>query len=191
MATKQPLGGLPFIKDARRLRESSWDRTGGNRDFKVVEPGETCIIADIKGAGRIKHIWLTTRCYAPQYLRKLIIEMYWDGEDNPSGRVPLGDFFGIGHATCKQYVSLPLSMVMGEKRGPKGPFAAAMNSYFPMPFGNGAVLSRKARVFNGMLIPNDLYFIEGVSLHESAREIMVWYTCWLYGFVDGFGRLFK
>jgi len=58
LATKQPLGGLPFIKDARSLRESSWDRTGENRDFKVVEPGETCIIADIKGAGCIGFLCL-------------------------------------------------------------------------------------------------------------------------------------
>ncbi|WP_420491430.1 DUF2961 domain-containing protein [Neobacillus drentensis] len=34
--------------------------------------------------------------------------MYWDGEENPSVRVPFGDFFGIGHATCKHYVALPL-----------------------------------------------------------------------------------
>ncbi len=31
-----PLGGLPMIKNARSLRESSYDKTGGNRDFKVV-----------------------------------------------------------------------------------------------------------------------------------------------------------
>lgn len=37
----------------------------------------------------------------------------------------------------------------------------------------------------------DLYFIERVSLHECTREIMVWYSCWLYGFVDWFVRLFK
>jgi hypothetical protein len=133
-----PLGGLPFVKQARTLRSSSWDRTGGNRDFDTVPAGETAVIADIPGSGAIKHIWLTTRCYAPQYLRKLVLEMYWDGEDNPSVRTPLGDFFGIGHATCKHYVSLPLSMVFGERRGPKGPFAAAMNCYFPMPFADGA-----------------------------------------------------
>jgi Protein of unknown function (DUF2961) len=133
-----PLGGLPLIKAGRSLRQSSWDRTGGNRDFDVVPAGATQVIADIKGAGSIKHIWLTTRCYSPQYLRKLVVEMYWDGSDEPSVRSPLGDFFGIGHATCRHYTSLPLSMVMGQKRGPKGPFAAAMNCYFPMPFESGA-----------------------------------------------------
>ncbi len=133
-----PLGGLPIIKAARTLRESSYDRTGGNRDFAVVPSGETHVLADIAGAGAIKHMWITTRCYDEKYLRKLVVEMYWDGEDNPSVRVPLGDFFGIGHATCRHYVSLPMSMVMGERRGPKGPFAAAMNCYLPMPFGSRA-----------------------------------------------------
>ena len=133
-----PLGGLPHLKSGRSRRESSWDRTGGNRDFHVVPPGETAVLADIAGAGKIEHLWVTTRCYSPMYLRKLVLEMYWDGEDNPSVRSPLGDFFGVGHATCTHYVSLPLSMVFGPRRGPKGPFAAAMNSYFPMPFADGA-----------------------------------------------------
>ena len=90
-----PLGGLPFVKNARSRRESSYDRTGGNRDFVVVPPKETKVIADIKGAGIIKHIWITTRCYEPQYLRKIVIEMYWDGEKNPSE---------IGRASCRESV---------------------------------------------------------------------------------------
>ncbi|WP_200961445.1 hypothetical protein [Paenibacillus sp. Soil522] len=61
-----PLGELPMIKNARSLRESSYDKTGGNRDFKVVPSRETFVVADIKGSGSIKHIWLTIRCYAPK-----------------------------------------------------------------------------------------------------------------------------
>ena len=64
-------------------------------------------------------MWVTTRCYSPMYLRKLVLEMYWDGEDNPSVRTPLGDFFGVGHTTCTHYVSLPLSMVFGQRHGPR------------------------------------------------------------------------
>jgi hypothetical protein len=133
-----PLGGIIHVKSGRSRRESSWDRTGGNRDFAVVPPGETHVLADIQGSGIIEHIWLTTRCYSEKYLRKLVIEMYWDGEKTPSVRSPLGDFFGVGHATCTHWTSLPLSMVFAERRGPKGPFAAAMNCYFPMPFGSSA-----------------------------------------------------
>jgi hypothetical protein len=49
-------------------------------------------------------------------------------------------------------------MVMGRKRGPKGPFAAAMNCYFPMPFGDGARL----QVINesDMPIQNLFYYID-------------------------------
>ena len=133
-----PLGGLPKIKSARSRRESSWDRTGGNRDFAVVPAGGTHVLADLTGAGLITHIWLTTRCYSEQYLRKLVLEMYWDGEDTPSVRSPLGDFFGVGHAVSSHFVALPISQVTGPRRGPKGPFAAAMNCYFPMPFAERA-----------------------------------------------------
>ncbi len=159
MTPNSPLGGLPFIKpDVRSRRESSYDHSGGNHDFKVVPAGETVVLADIQGAGCIKHIWMTTRCYSPQYLRKLVLEMYWDGEENPSVRTPFGDFFGIGHAACKHYVSLPLSMVFSERRGPKGPFAAAMNCYFPMPFGSGA----RIQLINesDMPIENLFYYID-------------------------------
>ena len=132
-----PLSGLPYVKDGRSARSSSWDSTGGNRDFAVVAPGDTHVLADIRGAGVIEHIWMTTRCYSEKYLRKLVLEMYWDGH-GPERATPLGDFFGVGHATCVHYVSLPLNMVFGPRRGPKGPFAAAMNCYFPMPFRSGA-----------------------------------------------------
>ena len=66
--------------------------------------------------------------------RKLVIEMFWDGEDNPSVRAPLGDFFGVGHAVAKHYVSLPIACVFGPRRGPNGPFAAAMNTSAPGTF---------------------------------------------------------
>ena len=101
-----PLAGLPFVRrEVRSRRASSWDRTGANRDFRELAPGATAVLAEVEGAGCIRHIWMTTRCYAPQYLRQLVLEMYWDGEDNPSVRVPYGDFFGVGHATCRHFVS--------------------------------------------------------------------------------------
>ncbi|PTQ09799.1 hypothetical protein CLG96_11505 [Sphingomonas oleivorans] len=134
-----PLAGLPIIRrGVTSHRASSWDRTGGNRDFYQVQPGETCVMAEIEGAGSIKHMWVTTRCYSPQYLRKLVFQMFWDGEESPSVSVPLGDFFGVGHATANHFWSLPLVTTFGNRRGPKGPFSAAMTSFFPMPFQKGA-----------------------------------------------------
>ena len=44
----------------RNRRVSSYDRTGNNRDhLKAIKPGETAVLADIKGAGVINHIWIT------------------------------------------------------------------------------------------------------------------------------------
>lgn len=159
-----PLGGLMFIKEARSFRFSSYDKTGGNRDFWEVPAGEETVIADIKGCGCIRHIWITTRCYSQQYLRKVSLEMYWDGETNPSVRVPLGDFFGIGHATCKQFISLPLNMIMGQKRGPKGPFAPAMNCFWPLPFGSEA----KIVIINEAEEPiKNLFFYVDYELYDD------------------------
>lgn len=44
----------------KNKRISSTDPTGGNRDhLEPFKPGEKRIIADIKGAGAINHIWVT------------------------------------------------------------------------------------------------------------------------------------
>jgi hypothetical protein len=125
-------------KGVKSRRESSWDRTGGNKDFVAVMSGDTAVLCDIHGAGCIKHIWMTTLCQAPQYLRKLVLEMYWDGEENPSVRTPLGDFFGIGHGISKHFISLPISMITVKRNGPNGPYGPALNSFFSMPFGSQA-----------------------------------------------------
>lgn len=176
-ASNSPLSGLPLVRRVRTRRESSYDRTGGNRDFAVVESGTDYTFAEIKGAGCIRHIWLTTRCYAPQYLRKLTLEMYWDKEENPSVRVPLGDFFGVGHAIAKHFVSLPLVCVAGERRGPKGPFSAGMNSYFPMPFGKSARLLLRNESEGE--IANFFYMVDYELCDEAPPEdVGYFHACW-------------
>ena len=88
------LGDLPRIRDFKRRRFSSYDRTGGNKDYIVIDPGETAIMAKMKGSGCIKHIWVTIRTDEDWYLRKLVLRMYWGVEEEPSIEVPIGDFFG-------------------------------------------------------------------------------------------------
>ena len=55
------LGELPALRSHKRRRVSSYDRTGGNRDFIMVPTGETAVLAEMEGAGCIKHIWVTIR----------------------------------------------------------------------------------------------------------------------------------
>jgi hypothetical protein len=118
------------LTGARSKRASSFDRRGGNRDRLSIAGGETVTLLDVEGAGCITHIWMTGGTEEPEFLRKLVLHMHWDGESEPSVLVPLGDFFGMGHAETANFWSLPLVMA------PSG--GAGLNCYFPMPFSSVA-----------------------------------------------------
>lgn len=93
-----------------------------------IAAGTTFTIADIGGPGAIQHIWLT--CH-PGFWRTLILRMYWDGEEQPSVEVPVGDFFCNGWCERSNVVSLPVAV------NPAG----GMNSYWEMPFRQSAKLT--------------------------------------------------
>ncbi len=127
------LRDLPRLKhpSVKRKRISSHDPTHGNKDFLEIGKKRKKVIADIQGAGCITHIWITMDCSDRFFLRKVVLRAYWDDEKNPSIEVPIGDFFGIGHAICKNFVSLPLTMSPESGRG--------FNCFFPMPFATRAI----------------------------------------------------
>jgi hypothetical protein len=128
------LSTIALARNSRRKRLSSYDRSGGNDDRIYIEAGETRTFAEIKGAGCINHIWCTIAgenfVEEKNYLRKIILRMYWDGEEFPSVEAPIGDFFGMGHAMCRNFVSAPLQMSPQDGR--------ALNCWFPMPYAKGA-----------------------------------------------------
>ncbi|MEM2448711.1 MAG: glycoside hydrolase family 172 protein [Candidatus Bathyarchaeia archaeon] len=122
------LAALPYYRESYPKRVSSFDRTGGNKDFIVVKPWETKVLADIDGTGIIRHVWCTIAAEDKYYLRSIVLRMYWDGEPNPSVETPIGDFFGIGHGVAKHFISLPVTMTCDK----------GFNCYFPMPFSKNA-----------------------------------------------------
>lgn len=124
-----PLRGLAVLRDVKTRRFSSFDTTGGNDDRFHIQPGETVTIAETTGAGIVTHIWVTVACRSVNYLRKVVLRAYWDGEEHPSIECPIGDFFGMGHGKTKNYASLPLQSSPEDGK--------AFNCYFPMPFENG------------------------------------------------------
>ena len=133
------LRDLPRLRSSRRRRASSWDRSGGNDDRFTIEPGQKATLANVAGAGCINHIWITianehmTRTPStlePDFLRKILLRMYWDGEEEPSVLVPVGDFFGMGHARTANFVSAPVQMSPEDGK--------SFNSFFHMPFADGA-----------------------------------------------------
>lgn len=121
-------------RNGKRKRISSYDVTGGNKDFLKVNPGDVIDIGQITGSGCITHIWMTMAPFddvsEPALHRKISLRMFWDGEENPSVLAPIGDFFGIGHGITKNFWSVPLAMSPEDGQ--------ALNSYFAMPFGSSA-----------------------------------------------------
>ena len=125
-----PLSNVAKIVDARSKRISSYDRAGGNGDNIQVPAHSTVTIAEMQGAGIVKHIWVTMSSGDLLMRRNLVLRMYWDGQEHPSVESPIGDFFGQGWGMKYNFISLPLAAAPKEGN--------AMVCYFPMPYGNGA-----------------------------------------------------
>lgn len=126
-----PLSNIAKIVDARSKRISSYDRSGGNGDNIQIKKGETAVIAEMKGAGIVKHIWVTIACDDPLFRRNLVLRCYWDGCDHPSVEAPIGDFFGSGFGLRKELKSVPVQVEGGD----------GYNCYWPMPFARHAVIT--------------------------------------------------
>ncbi len=124
------LGQLPFLRQYRSMRSSSWDTSGGNEDWWVVRPGQTVTLLAADKPGCVKHIWMTVG-NDDTFPRKLVLRAWWDGQGHPSVECPVGDFFGVGHGVLKNFVSLPLQMSPEDGRG--------MNCWWPMPFDTAEV----------------------------------------------------
>jgi len=100
---------------------------GGRKGSPAIVPftdGQTVTLAEIEGAGCIRHIWITTPPGNPLHDRSLILRCYWDGQELPAVECPLGDFFGIAHGRRRPYASALTAMPEG--RG--------LDCYFTMPF---------------------------------------------------------
>jgi hypothetical protein len=118
------LSGLTLPHDYVQKRVSSYDRSGGNADYRQIAPGETLTLLDEAGPGTITHIWITIATEEQFHLKKLVLRMYWDGEESPSVEAPIGDFFGLGNGEYFRYESAVLAVASDK----------ALNSFFPMPF---------------------------------------------------------
>lgn len=157
------LGKLPYLKSSRLLQISSNDTTGGNADFVPIPPGETKVLADIRGAGVVTRIWVTISAEDRYFLRRLLLRMYWDGEKNPSVECPVGDFFGNGFSYT-QWTSLLLGMSSG-----------GYYSYFPMPFAHGARLELVNE--SPMNVPSFYYQIDYQQMDSLSGDDIGRFHC--------------
>jgi D-arabinan exo alpha-(1,3)/(1,5)-arabinofuranosidase (non-reducing end) len=99
----------------------------------------------------------------PDYYRKIVIRMYWDGQDNPSVVAPIGDFFCVGHSLTGNFSSLPFTVSAKEDERLKFGGSAALNCYLPMPFQQHA----RIEVENQNDVPYVQYFYIDYELYRE------------------------
>ncbi len=118
------LPGYARAQDYRSLKQSSFDRTGGNKDYWPIQPGETKEVFRSTGPGVITHMWFTWGAPSPITLKEMVLRVYWDGSERPSVETPLGDFFGLNLGEFFVYESAFVDCAP----------TRAMNAWFAMPF---------------------------------------------------------
>src|SRR5580704_9157008 len=114
---QEPTGWLSELTKPHNYvlqRFSSYDRTGGNDDYRPLDAGETLTLLDDAGPGEVSHIWITIASREEYHLKRMVLRMYWDREQRPSVEAPVGDFFGLGLGDYFLYQSIPLA-VGGDK----------------------------------------------------------------------------
>jgi hypothetical protein len=115
-------------QDYVSLKQSSYDRTGGNGDSWPVPAGGTKEVFNASGPGVITHIWFTIAAESSHHLKEIVLRIYWDGKDKPSVETPVGDFFGLNLGQYSLYQSAFLNCSSVQ----------ALNCYFAMPFRKSA-----------------------------------------------------
>ena len=126
-------------------------------------PGRTTVtLADIQGPGAIQHIWNTV---APDWWRRLVLRIYWDGEEEPSVETPLGDFFCSGWCRRCNISSLPIAV------NPAGGF----NSYWEMPFRKSARITLENLSDDQV---NGYYYQVDYTLTEISEDAAYFHAQW-------------
>ena len=167
MALFGGLGDLARLRDAVRRRESSWDRSGGNADYVIVPAGGTHVMADVRGPGAVRHLWMTLNSPEIRYSRRSVLRIWWDGAETPCIEAPVGDFFGVGHGLTPEYWSLPLSMSPRSGRG--------FNCWFPMPFADRA----RIEIANDGEKPLVCYFyVDWEEYREPPQDVGYFHAQW-------------
>ena len=172
------LSNLFIKRPYRRERVSSFDRSGLNDDRIHIASGQTKEFACIEGPAAITHFWCTYGNIAngdtsgsvghePYNLRKIVLLVYWDDEEEPSVEVPLGDFFGMGHGICKAYNSAPLQMTAEDGHG--------CNCWFPMPFRKKARFQVRNECHNETVF---YFYLDYEKVDELPKDSLYFHAVW-------------
>ena len=134
--------------------------------FISVPPGETAVLADIKGAGIINRMWLSGTIPRNEEQRRLVrLEMYWDGAKKPAVAAPIGDFFGVGLGLLVPFENALFA----------SPEARSYNFTIPMPYRKAAKVLLINESKAHALVWYDINYTE-VSGHDS--DVLYFHAAW-------------
>ncbi|HUA64765.1 MAG TPA: glycoside hydrolase family 172 protein [Alphaproteobacteria bacterium] len=130
-----------------------------------IGAGKSLVLAEIQGSGTIHRIWGTLWHPAPEALRGMKIEMYWDGAKTPAVQAPLGDFFceGLGHMVPIQNACF------------YSPEGRSFNCLIPMPFRHSAriVLVNESGADNGIY-----YEVDATEGDKHDGDMLYFHSYW-------------
>ncbi|MGL4944519.1 MAG: glycoside hydrolase family 172 protein [Thermoguttaceae bacterium] len=161
--TATPLGHLTQLQTGKSMRSSSANpNRSSNADQRNIPAGQKLVLADIKGAGTIRHMWITFPDPRPDWLGKdgkadhseLVLRMFWDGAEQPAVEAPFGDFFAAGFGQRAAINSMPIQVEGGD----------AYNSFWIMPFHKSARIEVENQ---GEKMSGSFYFQIDYVLEES------------------------
>jgi len=147
--------------------------------FILVKPGETAVLADIKGAGIIHRMWLSGTIPRNEEQRRLVhLEMFWDGAKKPAVSCPIGDFFGAGLGLALPFESALVS----------NPEGRSFNFTIPMPYRKSAKVQVVNEAKSYALIWYDLNYTE-VKRHRN--DVLYFHAAWRRELKTEAGRDFE
>lgn len=135
-ALAKPHAGRSIRATSTHTLENGENDPDSNWDNSNVKPGETKVLADLKGPGEITHIWMTFLGPEPHTWAKkgaanhqeMLLRIYWDGRVQPDVEAPVGEFFACGFGERMAVNSLPV--VVDD--------ADSYNCFWRMPFRKSA-----------------------------------------------------
>ncbi len=127
---------------------------------RSLKAGELITLADIEGPGVIRRIWCTIR-REPEFLRGLVLRVYWDNQKIPSVEAPLQDFFGIPFARQVPFESALFA----------NPEGRSFNCFIPMPFRTKA----RVTIENQSPQATELFFDIDYTLGDKLPESLCYF----------------
>lgn len=131
---------------------------GGRKGFpsKTIMPQETVTLLETEGPGTVRHLWFTVPPAPPEHLRSFALNVYYDGNEQPSISVPILDLCGAVHGRPTEFFAEMIAV--HEARG--------FNCWIPMPFKQ----SIKLEFVNHSHFPTRLYYQVDFTLESAVPE---------------------